>query len=383
MKTYAYFNENSKIPNIKVIRDYLESVKCDNFDEVFLYIENKDYNTLKELLAKETPDDENSLFYARDGEGRTPLIFAALLGDLKAVQILLEPFEGIEVYNYIGITSEPFKWNAIFYAIFGGNAEVVAILLGRSQLDYLPYRDIFNWSSFDYLMLNEKLFLELFEMSNECNILQNWISLSYIDCKTQITVKDLEDNAHIIVQRDSIPLVGITSSVSELILYDAYVMNIIRQGTPISQPHFRPQGTIVLNGVSTNIFYYYYYPTFIAYQEGNYETLKKLFSKFSAEQAILENRVGKTLFWEMFESDFSSGTDDFPELSREILLTILSDFQISNKIKEQYFRNPSVENQNKLIRLLNANNFNEAIGILAQGIQNRNQHAEDMGELFS
>ncbi len=178
--TFTHFNENSKIPNIKVIRDYLKSVKCDNFDEVFLYIENKDYNALKELLAKENPDDENSLFYARDGEGRTPLMFAALLGDIKAVQILLEPFEGIKVYNYIGITSEPFKWNAIFYAIFGGNAEVVAILLERSQLeDYLSYRDIFNWSSFDYLMLSEKLFLELFEMSNECNMLQNWIGSSY------------------------------------------------------------------------------------------------------------------------------------------------------------------------------------------------------------
>ena len=156
--TKNYFAENKFIPNVQFIRDWFDSISTKESinDAIFKYIDDEDCDSLKQSLTKDP-----SIIYRRDSESRTPLMYAAFLGNKNAVDLLIGAVKKEEQFAYIAAISAPFNWNALYYAIFGGNKEIFNTLNKITQHDLNPYRDIFNWSPFDYLMLNEDLYFKL------------------------------------------------------------------------------------------------------------------------------------------------------------------------------------------------------------------------------
>lgn len=156
--TKNYFAENKFIPNVQFIRDWFDSISTKESinDAIFKYIDDEDCDSLKQSLTKDP-----SIIYRRDSESRTPLMYAAFLGNKNAVDLLIEAVKKEEQFAYIAAISAPFNWNALYYAIFGGNKEIFNTLNKITQHDLNSYRDIFNWSPFDYLMLNEDLYFKL------------------------------------------------------------------------------------------------------------------------------------------------------------------------------------------------------------------------------
>ncbi len=128
---------------------------------------------------------------------------------------------------------------------------------------------------------------------------------------------------------------------------NANIIYIIVQGQKLVQIKQSPQRNIVLNDRTVNIFYNYYFPSCIAYLEGNYKTLEILLSKFGSEQAILENIIGETLFWEMLKN----GNTDNSQLKR-IFKKLFDEFYTDGNIFKLWASSIPKDIESRLLKLL-------------------------------
>ncbi len=297
--TKRYFAENKFIPNVKFIRDWFDSISTKESinDTIFKYIDDEDCDSLKQSLTKDP-----SIIYRRDSESRTPLMYAAFLGNKNAVDLLIKAVKKEEQFAYIAAISAPFNWNALYYAIFGGNKEVFntlnKITLHETLHDLNSYRDIFNWSPFDYLMLNEDLYFKLNtdEDIKKWGMFQLYNSYASISNATKCCIAGIVSN---------LPSMKFNLKESHFNAKGGWGNSI--GGWKIKVPHLyvgeNPQYILYLLGRYNHIYHYVYSPYSIAMYSGNLKIAADLFESIRKQNGNIDflislyNRMGE-LAWQ-------------------------------------------------------------------------------------